>query len=258
MNTLRDTLTSGQPSFGSWVSIGGAVAGETMGRAGYDWVICDLQHGGLGWEALLPTIQALELGHTPALVRVGWNDPAQIMRALDLGAAGVIVPMVSDARAAHAAVRAVRYPPHGERSFGQVRSYYAADARTPPDPLCLVMIETKEALDNLEAIAAVPGLDGLFVGPVDLALSLGLGPALQMPDQVLAAIDDVVATCARHQLIPGCPSLGNGQALVEKGVRLLPMGSDAGHIRRSAASDLAQARSWPTHPATQAAAKTGR
>lgn len=246
MNRLRAALEEGRPSFGCWISIGGGIAGELMGRTGYDWVICDLQHGGLGWDSLLPTIQALELGGTPSLVRVGWNDPMQIMRAIDLGAAGVVVPMVSDAQAAQAAVRAIRYPPHGERSFGSVRSYYSTSGEKTGEPLCLVMIETREALDNLEAIAAVPGIDGLFVGPVDLALSLGLGPALQMPEPVLAAIDDVVAACRRHGLIAGCPALGmnNARVLAEKGVQFLPLGSDGAYMRRGAAADLAEARGW--------------
>ncbi len=246
MDAIRDADARGRPTFGSWISLRDSAAAEIMGKAGYDWVILDTQHGALGWDDLLGLMQALDLGATRALVRVGWNDPMQIMRALDLGAAGVIVPMVSTAEQARIAAQAVRYPPHGIRSYGQVRNYYAQRDEAAPEPLCMVMIETAEALDNLEAIAATPGVDGLFVGPVDLALSLGLGAALTMPEPVLAAIDDVVAACGRHGVIPGCAALGldNARALAQRGVSFVALGADAGLLRRGAAADLAQARGW--------------
>jgi 4-hydroxy-2-oxoheptanedioate aldolase len=108
------------------------------------------------------------------------------------------------------------------------------------------MIETAEAIDNLEAIAATPGVDGLFVGPVDLALSLGLGPALQMPERVLDAIAAVVAACRQHGKISGSSALGapNAKRLMERGVQLLALGNDAGFIRRGAAADVEQLRQW--------------
>ena len=246
MDKVRAAAAAGRPSFGSWGMLTDAVAAEIMGRAGFDWVILDTQHGGIGWDRLTGAIQALELGGTRAFVRVGWNDPMQIMRALDLGALGVVVPMISTPEQALAAAQAGRYPPDGIRSFGPVRNPYVAAEEKADAPLCFVMIETAEALDNLEAIAATPGVDGLFVGPVDLALSLGLGPALVMPEKVLAAISDVVATCKRHGKIAGCPSFGlpNAKALAERGVQFIAIGSDAGFIRRGAASDLAEMRGW--------------
>jgi 4-hydroxy-2-oxoheptanedioate aldolase len=245
MATIRET-TEARASFGAWVTLSDTVSAEVMGRAGFDWVILDTQHGAIGWPALTGVLQALDLGGTPALVRTGANDPAQIGRALDLGAVGVVVPMVSTASQARAAAEATRYPPLGVRSFGPVRSFYGAPDETRPEPLCLVMIETAEALGNLEAIAAVEGVDGLFLGPVDLALSLGLGAALTMPDPVLEAVDAVVAAASRHGLIAGCPSLGleNGRALANRGVRFITVASDVGAIRRGAAADLAEARAW--------------
>lgn len=246
MDKIRSALATGQPSFGSWIALADSAAAEVMGKAGYDWAILDTQHGGINWDDLLAVLQALDLGGTAGLVRTGWNDPAQIMRALDLGAAGVIVPMVSTRQQAEAAAQAVRYPPHGIRSYGPVRNYYVAAGAEAREPLCFVMIETAEALANLDAIAATPGVDGLFVGPVDLALSLGLGPALTMPAEVLSAIDDVTAACHRHRKIPGAAALGlsNAQALAERGVLFLTISSDIGMLRRGAAADLAQARSW--------------
>lgn len=246
MDSIRAATAAGATTFGTWVTFADPVAAELIGRVGFDWVILDTQHGAIGWDHLTSAIQALALGGTPALVRTGWNDPMQIMRAMDLGAVGVIVPMVSTPEQARAAAEATRYPPAGIRSFGPVRSHYSASEGTRPEPLCFVMIETAEALENLDAIAATPGVDGLFVGPVDLALSLGLGPALVMPDRVLEAIDTVVETCVRHGVIAGCPSLGlhNAKRLSERGVRFITLGSDAGFIRRGAAADIAEARAW--------------
>lgn len=246
MDSIRAATAAGATTFGTWVTLADSVAAELVGRAGFDWVILDTQHGAIGWDRLTSAIQALALGGAPALVRTGWNDPMQIMRALDLGAVGVIVPMVSTAEQARVAAEATRYPPTGIRSFGPVRTHYAASVGASSEPLCFVMIETAEALENLDEIASIAGVDGLFVGPVDLALSLGLGPALVMPDRVLEAIDAVVAACVRHSKIAGCPSLGmdNARILADRGVRFITLGSDAGFIRRGAAADIAQARGW--------------
>jgi 4-hydroxy-2-oxoheptanedioate aldolase len=247
MDKIRAAAAAGRTSFGCWVTLSDTVAAEIMGRAGYDWVILDTQHGGISWSALLPVMQAFDLGGTRALVRVGWNDPMQIMRALDLGALGVIVPMVSTAAQARVAAEATRYPPHGVRSFGPVRNYYAASGAAVLEPLCFVMIETAEAMAHLDEIAATPGVDGLFVGPVDLALALGLGPALVMPELVLEAVLRVGETCRRHGIISGCAALGmsNAQALAQAGILFLPISSDGGLLRRGAAADLALARGWP-------------
>ena len=246
MDSIRQAATRGDPTFGSWLTLRDSVAAETIGKAGYDWVILDTQHGAVAWDDLLGLFQALDLGGTRGLVRVGWCDPMQIMRALDLGAAGVIVPMVSTAEQARMAAEACRYPPAGIRSYGPVRNYYAKAGAPAPEPLCMVMIETAEALENLDAILATPGVDGAFVGPVDLALSLGLGAALVMPDEVLAAIDSIIAACQRHGVIAGCAALGldNARLLAGRGMQFLALGADVGLIRRGAAADLAQARSW--------------
>lgn len=245
MDKVREAITAGRATFGSWISISDSVSVEMMGKAGFDWVILDTQHGGINWDNLLPAIQALDLGGTRALVRVGWTDPMQIMRALDLGALGVVVPMVSTAEQALIAAQATRYPPQGVRSFGPVRNYYGGTGSSQ-EPLCMVMIETAEAMENLDAIASTPGVDGLFVGPVDLALALGLGPALQMPDRVFEAIDQVIAACRRHGKISGCAGLGapNAKQLMERGMQFLTLGSDAGFIRRGAAADVELTRQW--------------
>lgn len=236
MDKVREAAKVGRATIGSWMAIGDGVAAEAMGQAGLDYVILDGQHGGIDMRNLADTLRAVELGGTRTLVRVPWCDPDQIMRVLDLGAGGVVVPMVSTAEDARKAAQAVHYPPLGIRSFGPVRSYYSAEG-AKPDPLCFVMIETAEAMENLDAIAATEGVHGLFVGPVDLALSLGFGLSLQMPDQVLDAIDKVVAACARHEIIPGCAALGtdNCRELVRRGMIFLPVASDVAFLRQGAA-----------------------
>lgn len=241
---IRQAAAAGRPTFGGWLSLADPLGAEAMGRAGYDWVILDAQHGGLGWHNMLSTIQAVELGGTPAFVRVGWNDPMQIMRAVDLGAAGVVVPMVSTAAQARMAAEAIRYPPRGNRSFGPVRTYHAHDPLPGTEPICLVMIETAEALANMADIAATDGVDGLFVGPVDLAYSLGYGLSLTMPPAVLDAVDAVVAACAVTGAIAGCAAIGIDTAatLIGRGVTFVALGSDIAMIRRGAAAEVAHAR----------------
>ena len=235
--SLRARLKQPSPAFGSWIAIGHPLSAELMGRAGYDCVIFDAQHGGLSEPQLLPLLQALDAAGTPALVRVNWLDPALIMRAADLGAAGVVVPMVNTPDEARTAVEAIRYPPHGIRSFGPIRP-------VSEEPLCIVMIETIQALDNLDAIAAVHGLDGLLVGPADLAISMGLGLSPQMPAAVLDAIEKVAAACRTHDLIAASFAFDptNAAELAKRGVGLLALGSDSLFIRRGAAQELEQLR----------------
>jgi 4-hydroxy-2-oxoheptanedioate aldolase len=243
MVPIRTKLENGAVTVGTFLAIGSAHSAEIIGQAGFDWVILDTQHGGFSEPQLLPMLQALDLKATPALVRVNWLDPAQIMRAADLGAAGVVVPMVNTPEDAARAVAAIRYPPHGMRSFGPVRTYYAQDG-TSEEPLCLVMIETVEALENLAEIAVTPGLDGLLVGPVDLALSMGRGLSLEMPASVLDAIERVAAVCREHGLIAASVALGhaNAKEQLKRGIRFLSSGADSLFMRRAAAEELAVLR----------------
>jgi 4-hydroxy-2-oxoheptanedioate aldolase len=241
--TLRERLAGRPAAFGTWLAIENGLAAETMGRTGFDAVVIDTQHGGASEAGLLSLLQALDVTHMPALVRVPWLNAQAIMRVADLGAAGVVVPMVSTAADAERGVSAIRYPPRGIRSFGPVRRWYGPDGAAA-DPLCMVMIETAEALANLDAIAAVPGLDGLLVGPVDLALSLGLPLSLDMPEQVLRAVEAVAGACRAHRLICGSVSfdLDNARLQLERGVTFLTSGSDSLFMRRAAEAELAALR----------------
>jgi 4-hydroxy-2-oxoheptanedioate aldolase len=243
MVSLRDKAKDQGPIFATWIASGSSLSAEIIGRIGYDCVIVDRQHGGISEAELLPVLQVFDGTDTPALVRVNWLDPAQIMRVADLGAAGVVIPMVNKAEDAAKAVAAIRYPPRGLRSFGPVRGGYTATGERE-EPLCIVMIETEEALSNLDAIAATPHLDGLLVGPVDLALSLGLGLSLAMPDAVLDAIARVADACRQHGLIAASVSFDptNAKTQLAKGVTLLASGSDTLFMRTAATANLAGLR----------------
>lgn len=243
MTKIEKIFAQGGTSIGSWITVGNGVTAELMGRAGLDFCALDAQHGGVDWHTMTDTLRAVELGGTQTLVRVPWCTPDLIMRALDLGAGGVIVPMVSTAEDAALAAQACRYPPHGNRSFGKVRSYYTAEGDAA-EPLCFVMIETAKGLENIDKIASTPGVDGLFLGPVDLALSLGLGQAFKMPAEVFNAVDQVVEAAKRHGKIPGGAALGadNAREQVARGMRLIATGADSIFVRTGAASIAALAK----------------
>jgi 4-hydroxy-2-oxoheptanedioate aldolase len=252
MNRIRERLAQGQPSFGGWSTLADSVSAELMGGAGFDWVIVDTQHGSVTNADLVRVIQALAIGGTSAVVRVPWTDAATIMRVLDVGAAGVIVPMVNTPEEAALAASALRYPPEGIRSMGPTRGGFVSTAAANEEAVLLVMIETAEALDRVDEIAAVPGVDGLFVGPVDLALSLGLPLDWTgtHPD-VLAAMDRIVTAAQKAGVFVGTVSSGAAHAkdLVGRGVKFVSLGADVGYIRAGIATDgavLAELRSLAT------------
>jgi 4-hydroxy-2-oxoheptanedioate aldolase len=246
VNVIQQALAQGRPTYGLWAAAASASSAETLGRGGLDWVLLDLQHGAIDASVLLPLIQAVELGGSSVLVRVASNDPSLIMRALDLGAIGVVVPQVSTPEQARAAADATRYPPLGTRSFGPVRRFY--DLGTAGASVtCLVMIETAEALANLDAIAATPGVDGLFVGPVDLGLALGEGLQVATHGKAVAeAIQRVIAAAAANGIIAGvaAASAEQAEALLVAGVRLVTLGSDLGYLNAGLRRDVSRTASW--------------
>src|ERR1700730_1136475 len=155
----------------------GSFTAEVMAHAGFDWMCIDLQHGLIGYQEMLAMLQAVAVANVPALVRVPWNDPAWIMKALDAGAAGVIVPLVNSADEAAAAGGACRYPPDGYRSWGPTRAALGSPNFSPElansSVVCAVMVESVPALERLDEIVSVPGVDAVFIGPRASAISLG-------------------------------------------------------------------------------------
>ena len=199
---------STEVTLGGWCTIGDPYAAEIVGRLGYEWVCIDAQHGMIDDASTVGMLQAIAAAGVPALVRVRWNRPEIIGRALDAGAQGVIVPMVDDPRSAEAAVRACRYAPDGQRSFGPARAalrapdFSAAGANRAV--ICIVMVETVHATEAIDDIVAVPGIDGVFVGPYDLSLAEGYTPDLRCAEpEHLRRIERVATACERAGVTAG-------------------------------------------------------
>lgn len=178
-NSIKHLWAGQKPVLNGWLSIANSFVAEIMAAQGYDSITVDTQHGVVDYQDAVTMFQAMRASGVVPLARVPWLDPAMIMKMLDAGSYGVICPMINTRDQAEHLVSYVRYPPDGTRSFGPTRANFSAGpnyAKEANDEIiCLAMIETKEAFDNLEAIVATPGLDGVYVGPADLTLGLHAG-----------------------------------------------------------------------------------
>jgi 4-hydroxy-2-oxoheptanedioate aldolase len=236
---------------GYWVVLDSPASTERVARLGYDYVALDAQHGLFGYSGMLAGLTAIDAaGQAVGMVRVVANDASPIGRALDAGAAGVIVPLINSASDAAKAVAASRYPPIGIRSYGPMRSML----RIGPTPaeaneavVVLAMIETPEGLANVEAIAATPGLDGLYIGPSDLTIAVG-GASRADPsvaDTFEAALIRIRRACEANGLAAGMHT-GSGEEAAKRmseGFTLLTVASDATHLEAVAQAHLDAARS---------------
>ena len=208
---LRTRLHDGKPFLFSWMGIPGAQLAGQLARAGLDGVALDLQHGLIGMDQANVMAAAIVAAGKPVITRVLWNDPGLIGQALDFASSVVIAPMVNSVDQAKALVKAAKYPPIGQRSWGgyamvQASGKSAADylKEANHDTLVFAMIETQEALDIVDAIAAVAGLDGLFVGPSDLSIALSKGEELnRLSADNLAAMKKVVHAAHKNKLVAG-------------------------------------------------------
>ncbi len=248
MRALRTMWDDGRTAIGAWLLLREPLLAEEASKAGYDWVCIDLQHGMVGFEHLDAMLAATSLGTAAPLVRVPWNDTWMINRALDAGALGVIVPMVNTAEEAARAVAACRYAPAGHRSIGPTAAGvrhgagYVADANA--DVLCIVMIETAQAVDNIDAIVAVPGVDAVYIGPSDLSLTLGIEPRMdQTAPSFRDALATVAAACTRAGVVAGVHAdaslVGERHAA---GFRMINAGFDLRPVSVALHADLATAR----------------
>jgi len=222
----------------------GAMSAEALGKAGFDWVLIDMQHGCMDYETALSMIRAIDLSSAAPIVRVPWNDPGIIGRVLDAGALGVVIPMIQSAADARRAVDACLYPPAGSRSFGPVRvglrdgpGYFAtANARVAVIP----MIETAQALEEVEAIAATPGVDALFVGPFDLSIALGLPPGDNDGEPVFdAAIARITAAAKASGVATAVLSNAKVAPLrLKQGFQMVSVVTDINALTLAARADL--------------------
>lgn len=221
---------------------------ESAARMGYDYVVVDQQHGIASEPEALAMMQAAESAGAIPVARVSTNHPMTIGRALDAGALAVIVPMVNDAQAAREAVAACRYAPAGNRSYGPVAaiSRYTAEYAAVANSVvsCIVMIETAEALANLDDILTVPGIDAVYVGPVDLSLTLGLPPKTDHDDpRFRSAIDTLLDACRRHGVVPGIHADEHlAPKWAERGFRMITVGFDQNSVLEGLRSALGVAR----------------
>jgi 4-hydroxy-2-oxoheptanedioate aldolase len=246
--TLRELWDGTEATIGGWCSIPSPFSAELMGRSGFDWVCIDTQHGVIGYDQMMPMLEALSITATPAFVRVPWNQPDHIMKSLDAGAQGVIVPMVSTEEDARAAVASAKYPPMGMRSWGPIRAALDVPDYSPETAnrrtIVAVMIETPGGVENLDAILDVPGVDAVYVGPSDLALGHGMTPTLNATDpEHVRLIETIVDRCRRHGIVAGihCDSVETVHRWHARGYGMFTVGSDAALMRQGAAAVVANA-----------------
>jgi 4-hydroxy-2-oxoheptanedioate aldolase len=248
-NRLRTMWRQDKCVVNGWLALPNGFAAETMAHQGWDSLTIDMQHGLVDYQAMVGMLQAISTTDTVPMVRVPWLEPGIIMKSLDAGAYGVICPMVNTREDAQKLVAYSHYAPRGTRSFGPVRAtlYGGADYATHANDTIVVfaMIETAQALDNLDAILSVEGLDAIYIGPSDLSLSLGCRPVLDNVDpKAQQAIDHVLARAQAHGVVAGIHNgLSDGAlARAAKGFRFVTVGSDARFLAQGSQQVLTQMR----------------
>jgi 4-hydroxy-2-oxoheptanedioate aldolase len=244
-NKIKQMWREGTCVTMGWLSLSHGFTAEVMARQGFDTLCVDMQHGLTDVGGLWPMLQAISQTDTVPVVRVPWNDPATIMRALDMGAYGIIVPLVNTAQEAAAAVAACRYPPVGMRSSGPLRAAHYGGANYQAEAngeiVVLAMIETKEGLANLDAICATPGLDGIYIGPADLSYALGMAPRGDNPDPVHMQTCDRIRDAAHRHGIKACmhcASAAFAAGSIKRGFDLIMLTSDVACLTAGARRQL--------------------
>jgi 4-hydroxy-2-oxoheptanedioate aldolase len=233
-NRLRALWRDDKAAINGWLAIPDGFAAETMAHQGWDTLTIDLQHGVVDYPAMVTMLQAISTTPTVPIVRVPWLEPGIIMKTLDAGAYGVICPMVNTREDAQKFVAWTTYAPKGTRSFGPVRAllYGGADypAHANDTIVRFAMIETAQALDNLDAILSVEGLDAVYVGPSDLSLSLGCKPTFDdVEPKAAQAIDHILERARAHGLQAGVHNgrADTARARIAMGYRFVTVSSDA-------------------------------
>ena len=230
---LQDKWSSGEKALNGWCSIPSTVTAEIMSYAGYDSLTIDLQHGLVDYQTALSMMQAMGGSTVTPIVRVPWNEPGIIMKMLDGGALGIICPMVNTAQDAADFVGAMRYAPHGYRSSGPTRAaiVHGKNYHNEADDalVSMAMVETKQAYDNRDAIAATEGLTGIYIGPSDLSVSMGYQPGL---DRTEPEMDDmfgaILESCKKAGIKAGihCGAAAYAQSAFQRGFDFATLASD--------------------------------
>lgn len=240
-NHLKRALKAGKRQIGLWSSLASNYSVEIIAGAGFDWLLLDTEHSPNELDSVLTQLQAAASYPVHPVVRVDWNDMVKIKRLLDIGAQSLLVPYVSTPEEAASAVSYTRYPPNGVRGvggttratrFGRIQEY----ASRAHEEICVfVQLETRQALDNIEAIAAVDGVDGIFIGPADLHACLGYAGEIAHPD-VMPLIDEAIRRIRRCGSAPGVftPSEEDARRQLDCGALFVAVGSDIGILARGA------------------------
>lgn len=249
-NRIRSTWSSHRAAVNFWLAIPSTVSAEIAAQYDFDAFTIDLQHGLQDYLSALPMLQAMAVKDATLMARVPWLEPGIIMKLLDAGALGIICPMINNADQARQLVRYCKYAPDGDRSFGPTRALplHGADyAKVANDEVVtLAMVETREGLDNLDAIVATAGLTGVYIGPSDLSLSLGYEPRLDPEEPaVVEAVETILAAAKGAGIKAGihCLSPAYAKQMIELGFDLVTVGSDIRLLNAALAGTIGEMRS---------------
>ena len=248
-NRVKRQLKAGEPSIGTWLSLGSPLAAEQLTQVGFDWLNIEHEHAAIDASLTQSLLQAICVGDTVPMVRVPWKGADWIKRALDAGAYGVVVPMVNTREEAESAVAACKYPPEGIRSLGGIRTFLYGGAdyleHANEEIVVVLQIEHIEAVHNAAEILSVPGVDAYFVGPNDLCASMGLAPSLE-PDhpEYWEALNGVKAIAQDLGVAPGIhvATAERARRMIEEGYQFISINSDAAFMAESAAAEVARLR----------------
>jgi 4-hydroxy-2-oxoheptanedioate aldolase len=257
-NPLKRLLRDGQPAIGTWVSARDATLAEHLAAVGFDWLAVDMGHAAIDWRHAADLIRAIAGQGCAPLVRVPWNAPEHIQRALDAGGWGVLVPMVCTPDEAEAAAAAAKYPPVGSRTFGGERGAlsFGTDAatyfeRANEEIVVVAQVEHAEAIRNIEKICRVAGLDACLVGPTDFLASIGKPPLHESKEPAYAeALRAVLAACREFGVAPGLHVLTGTTAArrIAEGFRFVAISGDVRMLLAIAREHLLRARGSPSDP----------
>jgi len=241
-NKLKARLAAGKACVNGWLAIPSGFSAEVMAGCGWDSITVDMQHGVQDYQSMVQCFQAMDRFPITPLVRVPWNEPGIIGKALDGGAWGIVCPMVNNAAEAKALANAALYPPIGKRSNGPIRAAAYGEASSyqstaNDEVLVIPMIETQEGIDNIDAILSVPGISAIYIGPSDMGFSLGLVPILDREEPLILGIyEKLLASCKKHGKFAG---IHNGTAayaarMIGMGFRFVTIANDSGLMARAA------------------------
>jgi 4-hydroxy-2-oxoheptanedioate aldolase len=247
---VRKIWDSGKAVVNGWLAIPSGFSAEVMAQCGFDSVTVDMQHGVQDYHSMIQCFQAMQAHPITPMVRVPWNEPGIIGKVLDGGAYGVICPMINTRQEAENFVSYCKYPPRGTRSHGPIRAAMYGEATdyqktANTETLCIPMIETKTAIDNMESILDVDGIAGVYVGPSDLGFSYGLVPKLDRDEpEILKIYDKLVKECDKRGIFPGihCSGAAGATLAISRGFKLVTLANDSGLMAMAAKAAIAQTR----------------